>query len=105
ESTKDGVVGPSPIFHKTDRSIFSITSLAWEIIIFTLKSSRSLRNFLSTKKAIYGPAKTESDHLQKAIIAAARLPLYSLTEEHPLTSVTLNLAWDSCSREEASSKI
>ncbi|MFX6645060.1 hypothetical protein ABTG96_19565, partial [Acinetobacter baumannii] len=32
ESTKDGVVGPSPIFHKTDRSIFSITSLAWEII-------------------------------------------------------------------------
>lgn len=105
ESVTDGVVGPSPIFHSSDRSVFSITSLAWEIIVFVLNSSRSLRSFLSTKKRVEGPTKTHSPHLVKAIIAAARLPLYNLDDEHPFTTATLRLNWNDSSYQEASSLI
>lgn len=103
EGVTDGVVGPSRIFHSSHRSVFSTTSLAWEIIVFVLRSSRSLWTFLSTKGRLEGPTKTRSEHLINAIVAAARLPLYNLDDEHPFTTATLRLIWDDSSYKDASS--
>jgi hypothetical protein len=103
ESVTDGVVGPSPIFHSKDRSVFSVTSLAWEVISFVLRSSRSLEAFLKTKKLASGPVKTKSEHLTNAIIAAARLPLYNLDDDHPFSTSTLHIKWDEASWQRASS--
>ena len=103
ESVTDGVVGPSPVFHSNDRSVFSVTSLVWEVIAFVLKSSRSLETFLKTKKLVQGSVKTKSEHFTNAIIAAARLPLYSLDDEHPFSTSTLRIKWDELSWEKASS--
>jgi hypothetical protein len=103
ESVTDGVVGPSPVFHSTDRNVFSTTSLAWEIIMFVLRSSRSLKTFLSTKKLLPGSALTSSEHLTEAMIAAARLPLYNLDDDHPFSIASLKLMWDELSNDRASS--
>ena len=105
ESVSDGVVGPSPIFHTDQRNIFSVTTLAWEILTFVLKSSRSLATFLADKKRIEGPTKTNSKFLSEAIIAAARLPLYNLDEDHPFDTTPLKLQWDETSISKASSAL
>lgn len=105
ESVTDGVVGPSPIFHTDKRNIFSVTTLPWEILIFVLKSSRSLATFLSGKERVEGPTKTVSKHLSEAVIAASRLPLYNLDEDHPLVSTPLRLQWDESSTARARSNL
>lgn len=103
ESVTDGVVGPSHVFHSDKRAVFSVTSLAWEIIAFVLKCSRSLEIFLKTKKVFSGPVKTSSEHLTSAIIAAARLPLYNLDDDHPFSTSTLITKWDDSSQKKAAS--
>lgn len=105
ESVIDGVVGPSPIFHTENRQIFSVTSLAWAVILFLLRSSRALGAFLQTRTLVIGPAKTRSEQLIDAVIAAARLPLYNLDDDHPFTEATFKIVWDEASRAQASSKL
>lgn len=106
ESITDGVVGPSPIFHSGDRCFFSTTSLVWEIIVFVLQTSRSLKKFLKLNKQVHGPNKTNhSKALQGAVIAAVRLPMYQLDEDFPLTKILLKLVWDKSSLSETSSFI
>lgn len=94
ESVSDGVVGPSDIFHASHRSVFSMTSLVWEVIIFVIKASRSLREFLHSVRRIPGPVKTSCNALSDSLIAAARLPIYNMDDDHPISSVTLRLDWD-----------
>ena len=106
ESVIDGVVGPSPIFHSKERCVFSTTSLVWEIIVFILLTSRSLKTFLKTKKHLHGPLKTNhSQTLKKAILAAVRLPIYQLDEDFPLKKLHLKFVWDESSVKESSSSI
>jgi hypothetical protein len=94
ESVSNGVVGPSEIFHSSHRSVFSLTSLVWEILVFVLRASRSLKQFLLSTKLLSGPVKTSSIALSDALIAASRLPLYSMDDDHPFASIDLLLEWD-----------
>jgi hypothetical protein len=94
ESVSDGVVGPSEIFHASHRSVFSMTSLVWEIIVFVLKASRSLREFLNSVRQLSGPVRTSCNVLSDSLIAAARLPIYNMDDDHPISSVALRLDWD-----------
>jgi hypothetical protein len=94
EGVENGVVGPSVVFHQTQK-VFSITTLAWEILLFILSCSDSLRTFLlATAKFVHGPAAQTSDMVSKAAIAAARLPLFTFDEEHPFTKTTFVLTSD-----------
>lgn len=94
ESVSDGVVGPSEIFHASHRSVFSLTSFVWEIIAFVLKTSRSLRDFLLSVDLLSGPSKTSCNVLLDSLIAAARLPIYNMDDDHPISSLKLRLNWD-----------
>lgn len=92
EGVKDGVVGPNIIFHETQK-IFSITTLAWEILLFLLQCSDALSKFLKTQASFTdGNASQASELLQKAVISAARLPLFTFDEEHPFVRATFVLA-------------
>lgn len=91
EGVENGIVCPSSVFHKA-QDVFSITTLAWEIILFVLNSSRGLRSFLlSVVRPLAGPVNVQFDVFSKAVIAAARLPLYTFGEEHPFSQTTLSI--------------
>ncbi|MBL8262639.1 MAG: hypothetical protein JNM58_09445 [Xanthomonadaceae bacterium] len=94
ESAEGGVVGPSSVFHGHGSNVFSITSLAWEVLCFLLHASASLRRFLETRQLLFGPIKSTGEAFQKAIVAAARLPLYTFDDPHPFERCTLNLKGD-----------
>ncbi|WP_299021970.1 hypothetical protein [uncultured Photobacterium sp.] len=91
EGVHNGTVGPNKIFHGKDNKIFSITSLVWEIICFILNTSRSLSVFLSTvcNIELKEHKQVGCESLNKAIIAAARLPLYSFDDSHPFSKTRL----------------
>lgn len=92
EGVEAGVVCPSTTFHR-NQDVFSITTLAWEIIVFLLNCSRDLAQFLLTVTTqSTEQVDTKFDALPKAVIAAARLPLYTFGEEHPFSRVTLNIS-------------
>jgi len=91
EGVEAGVVCPSRTFHQ-NQDVFSITTLTWEIVVFLLNCSHDLAQFLyvvSTQAA--GPANTKFEVFTKAVIAAARLPIYTFGEEHPFARVTLHI--------------
>lgn len=89
EAVENGVICPSRTFHQ-NHSVFSITTLVWEILTFLLHSSRSLAEFLCrTVQQVQGPIRVDDGIFRKAVIAAARLPLYSFGEEHPFARATL----------------
>lgn len=91
EGVEAGVVCPSKTFHQS-QDVFSITTLIWEIVVFLLNCSRDLAQFLqvvSTQTA--GPENSKFELFQKAVIAAARLPIYTFGEEHPFSRVTLHI--------------
>jgi hypothetical protein len=91
EGVKDGVIVPSATFHK-DQQVFSITSLAWEIIVFLLECSNDLSSFLNhvARQAI-GPVNVPFPLFAKSAVAAARLPLYTFGEEHPFARATVRI--------------
>lgn len=89
EGVENGVVGPNKLLH-TQQDVFSITTLPWEIITFVLRSSRSLRTFISSEARFTGGgADVHSERFSDATVAAARLPLYTLGEEHPFARTTV----------------
>jgi hypothetical protein len=91
EGVEAGVVCPSRTFHK-NQDVFSITTLIWEIIVFLLNCSRDLAEFLrAVSSHVAGPEDSRDELFQKAVIAAARLPLYTFGEEHPFSRVTLHI--------------
>jgi hypothetical protein len=105
EGVKNGVVGPSIVFHQTQR-VFSITTLAWEILLFLLLCSDALRTFLETRAAfIHGPASQTSEMISKAVVSAARLPLFTFDEEHPFSRATFALLADETVQRELDSKL
>lgn len=91
EGVEKGVVCPSSTFHR-NQDVFSITTLVWEIIYLLLNCSRDLTVFLnSTASQIVGPPYIKFPPFSKAIIAAARLPIYTFGEEHPFARATLRI--------------
>lgn len=94
EGVKDGVVGPSVVFHKTQK-VFSITTLAWEILLFLLLCSHALSTFLQTRASfVRGPTSQTSELFSRAVVSGARLPLFTFDEEHPFARATFVLATD-----------
>lgn len=91
EAVENGVVCPSSTFHQ-NHGVFSITTLVWEILTFLLQSSRDLAEFLvRVAPQVVGPARSDSDIFRKAVIAGARLPLYTFWEEHPFSRAALRI--------------
>jgi len=91
EGVETGVVCPSKKFHQS-QDVFSITTLIWEIVVFLLNCSRDLEQFLQVVSTqVAGPENTISEIFTKAVIAAARLPIYTFGEEHPFSRVTLHI--------------
>ena len=91
EGVEAGVVCPSSTFHR-NQDVFSITTLAWEIVVFLLSCSRDLAQFLpAVTTQSTEQIETKFDPFAKAVIAAARLPLYTFGEDHPFSRVTLNI--------------
>lgn len=94
EAVENGVVCPSSTFHQS-HSVFSITTLVWEILAFLLRSSRDLAEFLNrAAPQLDGVVRTDADIFRKAVAAAARLPLYTFGEEHPFVRQTLSITTD-----------
>jgi hypothetical protein len=94
EGVDNGTVGPSVVFHKTQK-VFSITTLAWEILLFLLRCSESLQTFLATTaKFIHSHEAQTSGMVSKAVISAARLPLFTFDEAHPFARTTFILTSD-----------
>lgn len=90
EGVHDGVVGPNKIFHDNQREVFSITSLMWEILCFVLNSSRDLRKFLEKVCNIEFNEEVQGGGIfTEAVIAAARLPIYSFDETHPFSQTKI----------------
>lgn len=86
-----GTVCPSSAFHRS-QDVFSITTLVWEIIAFLLGCSRDLSKFLhAAATQVSGQATVSSPAFSKAVVAAARLPIYTFGEEHPFSRVTLRI--------------
>ena len=105
EGVKSGVIGPSIVFHKTQK-VFSITTLAWEILLFLLRCSEALQKFLRARATfIHGPASQTSDLVSRAVISAARLPLFTFDEEHPFSRATFVLLTDETVQRELDSKL
>ena len=92
ERVENGVIGPSVVFHNTQGKVFSISSLAWEILIFLLLCSRSLKKFLLTKNLISGPVDGPDEYFRRAAASAIALPLFSFDEDHPFSKVTICIA-------------
>lgn len=92
EAVENGVVCPNSTFHQ-NQEVFSITTLVWEVLTFLLHSSRDLAEFLSLIAPRQGRAVacSDGDIFRKAVIAAARLPLYTFGEEHPFSRTTLQI--------------
>lgn len=91
EGVANGVVGPSSTFHKS-KKLYSLTSLAWEIVLFLLFVSRDLATFLrSVSVQREGPVRPTSEQFAKAVVAAARLPIYDFGEAHPFSKATVTL--------------
>jgi len=91
EGVENGVVCPNRTIHK-EQDVFSITTFAWEVIYLLLNLSRDLADFITS--VIPQPSETLSTQcptFSKAVIAAARLPIYTFGEEHPFARATLRI--------------
>jgi hypothetical protein len=105
EGVEDGVVGPNRLLHK-DQDVFSVTTLIWEIITFVLQCSRDLRAFLASEAAfVAGPVDVRSERFATAVVAAARLPLYTFGEEHPFSRSTVRIVTSSSGPSDLDSKL
>lgn len=94
EGVEEGAVGPSPIFHSSHRSVFSVTAVPWLAILFVLGCSRSLNKFLKTKVP---PGETNIEcnkQLTDVVTAAARLPFYTMDEDDylPMAAFSVGLS-------------
>src|SRR2546430_674316 len=80
-----GAVRPSPLLHSGSQRLISITGFLWDLVLFIIASSAALSRFLHTMSAVQGNASegVPSQEMAEAIIALARLPLYSFDEIHP----------------------
>lgn len=91
EGVENGVVCPNSTFHK-DQDVFAITTLAWECIYLLLNCSRELARFLNAVvPQYYGPPYVQFPKFSEAVVAAARLPVYTFGEEHPFKRATLRI--------------
>lgn len=91
EGVANGVICPSSTFHRSNK-LFSLTSLVWEIVLFLLLVSRDLATFLrSVCVQREGPVKVASEQFARAVVAAARLPIYDFGEPHPFSKATIEL--------------
>jgi hypothetical protein len=106
EGVQDGIVGPNPIFHDNDGQVISITSLIWEVICFMLNSSRELAGFLKKISGFSQNQYQSKDNIfTKAVVAAARLPIYSFDEIHPFSRTRIIISADDHGRELLDSSI
>lgn len=106
EGVHEGVVGPNKIFHDNQSQVFSITSLMWEIICFVLNTSRQLKKFLETVTDSKPNESLKSGGaFKKAVIAAARLPLYSFDETHPFSHTRIIISSSDGNKSPLDSKI
>jgi hypothetical protein len=107
EGVSSGVIGPSPILHNESKMVISITSLLWSLVTYLGLISLELTKFLSAISAVDEAIVTPrgSQTFRNAIIALARLPLYSLDDVHPFERVRIVINLDEESRAAVESNI
>jgi hypothetical protein len=92
ESVENYVVVPSTILD-AKHECFSLPTLLWEIMTFVLGASRALSIFLIDVLSLTPDKKAHAnDPLTRAIIAAARLPLYTFGEVSPFSRAALSIS-------------
>lgn len=93
EGVKNGVIGPSKIVHGSKERIVSLTSFLWSIVTFASSISDAISAFLESISACREEpvSRVESRLFADAVIALARLPLYSFDDVHPFTRVRVVL--------------
>jgi hypothetical protein len=91
EGVKEGVLGPSGRFH-SEQELFSVTALAWDILGFVLSLSLQVADLIRGAAVVHsGPHNCTADGFLLAVVAAARLPLYTFGEPHLFDKATVNL--------------
>lgn len=90
EDVEDGVSGPNKEIH-ANHNVFSLTSLAWEILVFLFRASDALNIFLRDRGIQSERTDVEYSIFNDAISAAARLPLYAFEEDHIFDKFTINI--------------
>lgn len=91
EGVNDGVIGPHSSVHSVC-PVLSLTTLAWEVLIFVAEASLALERFLKYFPALEGEHPNWScEQFNSAVKAAARLPTYTFGEPHPFSRMTLRI--------------
>lgn len=90
--SKKGGIGPSGMVDSTV-NVYSMTAIAWEVVVFLLKASVALETFF---KAFHGlpPAdhNAGAESFSRAVLQLSRLPLYAFEEKSPFKNAQVNLS-------------
>jgi len=100
-------IGPSPIFHSTER-LMSVTSFLWSVLIYLFSMSDALCEFLRGMDVVEhgsGEIVPHSSLLRQCVIALARLPLYSFNDVHPFAKTRFIVKGGESARQEMRSNI
>lgn len=68
--------------------------MLWEVLVFLLHASDSLRDFIANLISIESPPLVSYAAYSDAITAVARLPLYSFDELHPFAETKIIITVD-----------
>lgn len=101
----DSIV-PDPKLIKSGAPIISISSVVWDVLMFIGNSSAYLAAYLKAIgiSQIFSESE-QGNYFADAVIAAARLPLYSFDEAHPFSKTRLFLLNSIQAEEKLDSKL
>lgn len=99
EGFSKGTIGPSPIVHRENARVISVTSFLWGIVLFLTSASNMLAAFLRSISAASDDTPVSSGELGDAVMKLARLPLYSFDETHPFEATRVIIDADEAARE------
>lgn len=97
EGWVNGSVAPHRILHSNGKAVLSVTSFLWNVLTYVGEMSVALAEFLTRINAC-DPETTGAHDIsvfRTTAIKLARLPLYSLDDDHPFDRVKWVLSLDS----------
>lgn len=103
----NGAAGPNPILHTDNKTIISITSFLWSVLIYVGQISTEIANFLQRINAVNDDEIKiiDSSDFRDVALKMTRLPLYSFDDQHPFKRITLEINMDKEMYEIAKSSI
>lgn len=95
------VVCPSPVIHASGERIIAVPSFLWSVVVYLVACSDALTAFLSEINAFDSTVPQQpilSRGLADAVVAPARLPIYSIDEVHPFERTRVKINADDSAR-------